>query len=54
MALKKTLGKAERLWTGKKQLFRLLHFFLSLDFGFSHLLRQKQIRRRKKMADHAL
>jgi hypothetical protein len=36
MALEKTLGETKRLWSSKKQFFRLLNFFLTLSFSFSN------------------
>ena len=36
MSLEQALGKAERLWPGKQQFFRLLNLLLTLNFGFVH------------------
>ena len=46
--LKETFGETERLWSCKKQFFRLLNFFLPRCVEFVHKIRSP------KMAGHEL
>ena len=36
MTGEQAFNETKRLWTGEQQFLGLLHFLLSLDFGFSH------------------
>ena len=46
MPLEKTFNKTESLRAGEQQFLGLLHFFLSLEFGFGRH-GKNEIRRRK-------